>query len=76
MLLSRNDLRAIQAALDGGQEIEMERSLGARRIRVTTSRATPAWAPHVMLARLEIWDGSVYSTKWCVSAEEVGIYGW
>lgn len=75
VLLSGNDLLAIQAALDGGRQLELERSLGALRIRGTTGRASPVWLPHTTLARLEIWEGSVYSTKWCVSAEEVRRFG-
>ena len=75
MLLSGNDLKAIQAALDGGRQLELERSLGALRVRVTTSPATPVWAPHRMLARLEIWEGNVYSTRWCISSEEVRRFG-
>ena len=66
MLLSDNDLDTIQTALDGGLVIEMTRSLGALRIRVTTD-----WAPWTMLARVDVWDGHIYSTQWCVSSEEV-----
>ena len=73
LLLSDNDLAAIQTALDGGLEIEMTRTLGALRITVTTSRATAVWDPWRWLARVEIWDGHVYSTQWCTSAEEVRI---
>ena len=71
MLLSDNDLATIQTALDSRLEIEMTRSLGDLRIKVSTSRASPVWHPFLMLARLEIWDRHIYSTKWCVSAEEV-----
>lgn len=71
MLLSDNDLATIQTALDSRLEIEMTRSLGDLRIKVSTSRAPPVWHPFLMLARLEIWDRHIYSTKWCVSAEEV-----
>ena len=71
MLLSNNDLNTIQAALDTGMETVMTRTLGDFRITVSTSRAPPVWHPFLMLARLEIWDGHIYSTKWCVSAEEV-----
>ena len=70
-VLSNNDLNTIQAALDTGMETVMTRTLGDFRITVSTSRAPPVWHPFLMLARLEIWDGHIYSTKWCVSAEEV-----
>ena len=39
LLLSDNDLAAIQTALDGGLEIEMTRTLEVLRITVTTARA-------------------------------------
>ena len=71
MLLSDNDLATIQTALDTMLETKMTRSLGDIRITVSTSRAPPVWHPFLMLARLEIWDRHMYSTKWCVSAEEV-----
>lgn len=71
MLLSDNDLTAIQAALDGGQEITLIRTLGALRVTVTTSRAPEVWHPWRWLARVEVWDGHLYSTQWCVSSEEV-----
>lgn len=63
----------IQTALDGRLEMEMTRTLGALRITITTARAPAVWHPYIMLARVEIWDGHVYSTQWCVSSEEVEI---
>lgn len=72
LLLSDNDLAAIQTALDSGLVIEMTRTLGALRITVTTARAPDVWYPWRWLARVEIWDGHLYSTQWCVSSEEVG----
>ena len=71
MLLSDNDLAAIQTALDSRLEIEMTRSLGDLRLKVSTSRAPPVWRPWIMLARVEIWTGNTYSTQWWVSCEEV-----
>ena len=71
MLLSENDLATIQTALDSRLEIEMTRSLGDFRLKVSTSRAPPVWHPWIMLARVEIWTGHTYSTQWCVSCEEV-----
>ena len=71
MLLSDNNLATIQTALDSRLEIEMTRSLGDLRLKVSTSRAPPVWRPWIMLARVEIWTGHTYSTQWCVSCEEV-----
>lgn len=63
-LLSENDFRAIQTALDGMMEIVMDRTLGDLHVRVTTHRAPPVWAPYIMLVRLETWQGHIYSTFW------------
>lgn len=71
MILSDNDLRAVQTALDAHLEITMERSLMGVRVRVTTRRASPAWYPAVMLVRLERWRGQVYSTQYFTSLEDV-----
>ncbi len=49
----------------------MTRSLGELRITVTTARALDVWYPWRWLARVEIWDGHIYTTQWCTSAEEV-----
>ena len=74
LLLSDKDLRCVQAALETGRELEMVRSMGALRLRISTRPAGAAWAPYTMLARVERWEGSVYSTKWCASVEEVRRY--
>lgn len=71
MLLSEKDLAAVAAALEGGTELVLERSLGDLRIAVSTSRAPPVWQPAAMLARVECWAGHIYSTQWCASPEEV-----
>lgn len=57
MLLSSNDLKAIQAALDVGRELLLERRFGDICLRVTTAPAPPVWDTVKMLARLEIWRG-------------------
>ena len=49
----------------------MIRTMGALRITVTTARAPDVWYPWRWLARVETWDGHIYTTQWCTSAEEV-----
>lgn len=71
-LLSENDLASIQTALDSALEIAMERTLDKLHIRVTVSQAPPVWHPFIMLARLEIWHGHIYTTQYFTSAEELG----
>ena len=56
LLLSDNDLEAIQTALDSHLVIEMTRTLGSLRITVTTSKAPDVWQPWRWLARVEIWN--------------------
>ena len=51
--------------------MELVRTLGSLQVRVSTSPAPAVWAPYAMLARVETWDGHVYTTQWCTSAEEV-----
>lgn len=74
LLFSDNDLAAIQTAIDGRFHIEMTRIYKDLTVKVTTARASPAWRPWLWIARLEIWRGPVYSTRWCVSSEEVRRY--
>ena len=64
-------MREVQAALDGRRDLELVRILGQLRVRVSTSPAPAVWAPYAMLARVETWDGHIYTTQWCTSAEEV-----
>ena len=51
--------------------MELVRTMGPLRVRVSTSPAPDVWAPYTMLARVETWDGHIYTTQWCTSAEEV-----
>lgn len=74
LLLSDNDLATIQTSIDGHFTIEMIRIYKDLTVRVTTARASPAWRPWLWIARLEIWHGHIYSTRWCVSSEEVRRY--
>ena len=64
-------MREVQTALDSRREMELVRTLGPLRVRVSTSPAPAVWAPYTMLARVETWDGHIYTTQWCTSAEEV-----
>ena len=67
-LLTDKDLEAIARAHRHCREMEIERTLGALRVRVSTCPATRAWsAPY--LIRLERWRPGMYSTQYFDSAE-------
>ncbi len=67
-LLTTNDLDTIARAHRRCGEMEIKRTLGALRVRVSTCSATRAWsAPY--LIRLERWRPGMYSTQYFGSAE-------
>ena len=67
-LLTANDLDTIARAHRHCREMEIERTLEALRVRVSTCPATRAWsAPY--LIRLERWRPGMYSTQYLDSAE-------
>ena len=67
-LLTDKDLETIARAHRRCREMEVERTLGALRVRVSTCPATRAWsAPY--LIRLERWRPGMYSTQYSDSAE-------
>lgn len=67
-LLTANDLDTIARAHRHCREMEIERTLGVLRVRVSTCPATRAWsAPY--LIRLERWRPGMYSTQYFDSAE-------
>lgn len=72
-LLSRNDLRELQRALNAGQEIQLPRAWadGSGRVLASTVPADPAWAPAKMLLRIETWSGNTYSSQYFASVAEL-----
>ncbi len=74
-LLGEKELDKIRKALRSCREITMERSMGDKRIRVHTCPAAPVWGvPY--LVRLEQWDGTVYSSQYFTSVEEMEVTRW
>lgn len=72
-LLSQNDLRALQKAMDTGREIQLEREWadGTGRVLASTLEADPAWAPAKMLLRVETWGGGWYSSQYFDSVKKL-----
>ena len=67
-LLTDKDLETIARAHRRCREMEVERTLGALRVRVSTCPATRAWAVPYLI-RLEWWRPGMYTTKYFDSAE-------
>lgn len=67
-LLTGKDLDTIARAHHRCGEMEIERTLGALRVRVSTCPATRAWSVPYLI-RLERWRPGMYSTQYFDSAE-------
>ena len=67
-LLTDKDLETIARAHRRCREMEVERTLGALRVRVSTQRAASVWSVP-MLVRLERWTPGQYSTQLFDSVE-------
>lgn len=67
-LLSKNDYRTLQAAMDHKKEIVMYREGGGVRLTVTTHEAPPVWkVPMVVQARVQ-----KKSMEWVQTFSNVG----
>lgn len=67
-LLTANDLDTIARAHRHCREMEIERTLGVLRVRVSTCPASRAWSVPYLI-RLERWRPGMYSTQYFDSAE-------
>ena len=67
-LLTTNDVDTIARAHRRCGEMEIERTLGALRVRVSTCPASRAWSVPYLI-RLERWRPGMYSTQYFDSAE-------
>ena len=75
IILGEKELDTIRKAMCGCREITVERSMGGTRIRVHTCPAAPIWgAPY--LVRLEQWEGTMYSSQYFTSVEEMEVTRW
>ena len=72
-LISENDYKAIQNAVEAHREMALVRVLGSYKRSVAVTPATPAWGiPMLVQAREQ--NGSNYAVKNCASVEEVRDY--
>lgn len=72
-LISENDYKAIQNALQSLSEYTLVRMLGDYKIAVEVTTAPKVWGIP-MLIQVKQWNGNIYSIKNCASVEEMRWY--
>ena len=72
-LISENDYKAIQNALESLSEYTLVRILGDYKIAVEVTTAPKVWGIP-MLIQVRQWNRNVYSIKNCASVEEMRWY--
>ena len=72
-LISENDYKAIQNALESLSEYTLVRILGDYKIAVEVTTAPKAWGIP-MLIQVKQWRRNVYSIKNCGTVEEMRWY--
>ena len=72
-LISENDYKALQNAVEAHREMTLVRVLGSYKLAVAVTPAPPAWGIS-MLVQVREWNGSNYAVKNCASVEEVRDY--
>ena len=72
-LISENDYKAIQNALESLSEYTIVRVLGDYKIAVEVTTAPKVWGIP-MLIQVKQWHRNVYSIKNCASVEEMRWY--
>ena len=72
-LISENDYKAIQNALESLSEYTLVRILGDYKIAVEVTTAPKVWGIP-MLIQVKQWYENIYSIKNCASVEEMRWY--
>ena len=72
-LISENDYKAIQNALESLSEYTLVSTLGDYKIAVEVTTAPKVWGIP-MLIQVKQWYGNIYSIKNCASVEEMRWY--
>ena len=72
-LISENDYKAIQKALESLSEYSLVRTLGDYKIVAEVTTAPKIWGIP-MLIQVKQWNRNVYSIKNCASVEEMRWY--
>ena len=72
-LISENDYKAIQNAVEAHREMALVRVLGSYKLSAEVTPAPPVWGIP-MLIQVRQWYGNIYSIKNCASVEEMRWY--
>ena len=72
-LISENDYKAIQDALESKREFTLTRTLGDYKITAGVTAAPKVWGIP-MLIQVKQWHRNVYSIKNCGTVEEMRWY--
>ena len=72
-LISENDYKSIQNALESLSEYTLVRTLGDYKIAVEVTTAPKVWGIP-MLIQVKQWYGNIYSIKNCASVAEMREY--
>ena len=72
-LISENDYKAIQDALEAKRELTLTRTLGDYKINAELTTAPKVWGIP-MLIQVKQWHGNIYSIKNCATVEEMRWY--
>ena len=72
-LISENDYKALQNAVEAHREMTLVRVLGSYKLTVAVTPATPAWGIPMLVQVLE-QNGSGYAVKNCASVAELRDY--
>ena len=72
-IISENDYKAVQNALESLSEYTLVRILGDYKIAVEVTTASKVWGIP-MLIQVKQWYGNIYSIKNCGTVEEMKWY--
>ena len=72
-LISENDYKALQNAVEAHREMTLVRVLGSYKLTVAVTPATSAWGIPMLVRALE-QNGSNYAVKNCASVAELRDY--
>ena len=72
-LISENDYKALQNAVEAHREMALVRVLGSYKLSVEVTPAPPVWGIS-MLVQVREQNGSGYAVKNCASVEELRDY--
>ena len=73
MIISENDYKAIQDALESKREFTLTRTLGDYKISVEVTTAPKVWGIP-MLIQVKQWHRNIYRVKNCATVAEMREY--